>query len=136
VSDRPTQTDNSTARVRSFFDHFDTAFATFDGTRIAERYAEPYLACRADGSAQSFPDAASIADYFQQIVDDYHRRGVRSCTHTPPAARTLGGRHVISTVTWQLWDGEVNEVVAWTESYVMSDDGRDLLIRSSVDHPD
>jgi hypothetical protein len=43
---------------------------------------------------------------------------------------------VISTVTWQLWDGEVNEVVAWTESYVMSDDGRDLLIRSSVDHPD
>jgi hypothetical protein len=131
-TDGPTETE----RIRSFFDRFDSAFATFDGAEIAARYEAPYLACRADGSAQSFPDAASIAAYFQHVVDGYRRRGVRSCTHAPPTFQVLGGRHLVATVTWHLWDGEVAQVTAWTESYVLVDDGSDLRIRSSVDHLD
>ena len=121
--------------IRAFFARFDGAFATFDGETIGARYAAPYLACRIDGTAESFPDAESIADYFQAVVDEYHSSGVRSCTHESLTIRRLAGPHVLATVTWHLWDSDEVEVVAWRESYVLTDDGRDLLIRSSVDHP-
>ena len=122
-------------RLGGFFDRFDAAFVTFDGAEIAARYAAPYLACRADGSAQSFSDPESISRYFQRVVDDYHSGGVRSCSHSALSIQSLGGRHVLATVNWHLSDSNGAEVSAWRESYVLAERDLDFLIRSSIDHP-
>jgi hypothetical protein len=67
-------------RARHFFDEFVEAFASFSGARIAERYNAPYLAFHAHGRSEVFSSRQEIADYFQRVVDDYHAKGVRSCS--------------------------------------------------------
>lgn len=125
----------STARtVAAFFDAFDAAFGTFDGSHVADRYATPYLACRADGSAELLDDRPAIGRYFQRFLDDYHRRGVRSCRHTDLAVEPVGAHHVLATVTWQLCDERLDPVVVWREAYLLTDESGRWLIRGSIDH--
>ena len=58
-----------------FFDAFVSAFHTFDGHLIVQRYLAPYIALNADGSVQSFDELSAIGRYFQGIVSAYHAQG-------------------------------------------------------------
>ena len=122
--------------VRGFFADFDAAFASFDGDVIARRYAEPYLACRADGSSEILPDAAATGRYFHLIVTQYHESGVRSCTHRDLDVVEVGGRHMLATVTWDLLDEDGIPTVTWRESYLLVDEGGELRVRTSIDYAD
>jgi hypothetical protein len=55
-------------RVERFFDDFVTAFATFDGATIAQRYGTPYMACPTEGPLKLFGSHDEIAAYFQDVV--------------------------------------------------------------------
>ena len=62
------------SRAQRFFDEFVEAFETFDGARLAERYASPYLAFHANGRSDVFSSNQDIAKYFQRVLDESMRR--------------------------------------------------------------
>lgn len=125
--------------IAEFFANFDQAFLSFDGSVIAERYVAPYLACDVDGTAVSYPDLDAVGEYFQAVVDHYHRMGVRSCRHRLLDVSSLGTAHLVGTVTWDLLDEAGDVVVSWRESYVLvrpgEGDGGGLKVRVSTNHP-
>lgn len=122
-------------RVERFFGDFDEDFASFDGDLIARRYAEPYVACRDDGSCEAFPDRGQTGRYFDGVLDHYRAAGARTCRHDELDIVAVGDRHLLATVTWELLDRSGGTVVSWRESYVLIDHGVRLLIRTSIDHP-
>lgn len=123
-----------TAAIERFFVEFDAAFPSFDGDVVAERYAEPYQACRADGSADTFDDRAATGRYFASILDRYHELGARACTHRDLESVDVGGRHVLATVTWDLLAASGESVTSWRESYLLVQEADRLLARTSIDH--
>jgi hypothetical protein len=118
----------------SFFDEFVVAFSTFDGNEIARRYQAPYLALRADGSTQCFLVAADIATYFQEVVDNYHRSGCRSCRYRDLEVKELGKRSALASVTWDLLEEDGTLLISWRESYNLTRVGESLRVVASVDH--
>lgn len=134
VDDSPVSVnDETTAAAQGFFDDFDEAFVTFDGDVIAQRYAEPYLACRADGSSQAFAGRAETGRYFARVVADYRQMGVVSCTYRDVEVFDLGGPHLLATVTWELLDESGSIVVSWRESYLLVVEADRLRVRTSID---
>ena len=119
--------------VEAFFRDFDIAFESFDGKMIAERYQTPYLACRADGSAESFASGDAVAAYFQEVVDRYRSAGVRSCSHHSVEIAWADGLHVLAEVTWVLRGGDACELLSWREAYSLVRSGDRLQVRASVD---
>jgi len=120
--------------ARRFFDDFNAVFSTFSGPRIAERYVAPYLAIRADGSAEVLATSESIAAYFQRIVDSYHARGCRVCKYRDLAIVPIGRAAALGTVTWELCQADGTLVTTWRESYnLVLLDGR-MKAAASVDH--
>ncbi len=130
----PSPTSERTAGVAEFFDQFDIAFGTFDGAEIAKRYAEPYVACRSDGTAATFDSSEETARYFQGLLDEYYAMGVRSCRHRDVDAVQVGENHRLATATWELCDDAENIVTTWRESYVLVGAAAPLHVRSSIDH--
>lgn len=125
----------SPQQIEAFFDDFVSAFASFDGRRVAERYLAPYLAHHASGS-EVFADSAEIASYFQRVLDDYHARGCRSCRYDDLSSVALGSRNALASVSWQLLDERRQPLGGWRESYNLAlADGR-LMIFTSTDHAD
>ncbi len=125
----------SQQQIEAFFDDFVSAFASFDGRRIAERYLAPYLAHHVDGS-EVFASSAEIATYFQKVLDDYYARGCRSCRYDDLSSVALGSRNALASVSWQLLDENRQPVSGWCESYNLAlVDGR-LMIFASTDHAD
>ncbi len=129
TSDRDTRDPELVA----FFDGFVGDFASFDGAIIATRYATPYLAI-ADGSSRLFPDSASIATYFQTVLDGYFDAEVRSCRYHSLEVVPIGSRSVLATVTWEMLrkDGAVQ--TTWLESYNLERTQAGLRICVSTDH--
>jgi hypothetical protein len=101
---------------------------------IAQRYAVPYLAVSADGSARVYADRSDVASYFQEVVDQYHAHGVRSCRYRDLQFTPIGGRFVLASVTWDLLlrDGTVQST--WRESYNIQRTPAGLRIQASTDH--
>ena len=120
--------------ARNFFDDFNTVFATFNGSRIAERYVAPYLAIRSDGSSEVFNTVESIAAYFQRIVDSYHARGCRICKYRDLAIVPIGSAAALGTVTWELCQADGTLVTTWRESYNLVFLGGRVKAAASVDH--
>jgi hypothetical protein len=120
--------------LTEFFGEFVTAFSTFDGDVIARRYAVPYLAIAADGSARVYADRSAVASYFQEVVDQYRTRGVRSCRFRDLQFMPIGARFVLAAVTWDLvlQDGTVQST--WRESYNIHRAPSGLMIQASTDH--
>ncbi len=135
MNDTDLKAGTRTDAVHRFFDEFDAAFVTFDGDVIARRYAEPYLACRADGSSETFHSCAAIGRYFDHIVKGYYQIGVRSCTHRDVEITDVGERHTLATVTWELRDDAGATVITWRESYLLVDEADKLCVRTSIDFP-
>lgn len=120
--------------ARRFFDEFVEAFASFNGSRIAERYLAPYLAFHAHDSVQVFQSPAETGAYFQRIVDAYHAKGCRSCRYTGMEVFALGRDCAVATVTWELLaeDGVILE--SWRESYNLCLVDGQFKVFASTDH--
>ena len=118
----------------AFFDRFVSDFASFDGANIASRYATPYLAIAADGSSRLFPDSASVAKYFQTVLDGYSDAEIRSCRYHSLEVVPIGCRSVLATVTWEMLrkDGAVQ--TTWRESYNLQRTQAGLKVCVSTDH--
>jgi mannose-6-phosphate isomerase-like protein (cupin superfamily) len=122
------------ATTEDFFNEFDRAFTTFDGTIVAARYSAPYLAVRADGSSACFASDSAIASYFQQVLDSYHRNGCRSCRHRDLRVVEAGKAAVFSTVTWDLLRDDHSVLKSWQESYNLVLAGTKLKACASLNH--
>jgi hypothetical protein len=121
--------------VKTFFDDFVAVFRTFDGPRIAERYAVPYLAMHADGTTSLFTSTDAIGAYFQRIVDDYRQRGCTRCRYRSLEVVEIGRVAALGTVTWELLRGDDSVLASWRESYNLAPAGDTLKAFVSVDHP-
>lgn len=121
-------------QATAFFDAFVTAFSSFDGDRIAQRYIAPYLARNADGSLQCFVEQAEISRYFQEIVNAYHAHGCRSCRYSDLEVVPLGSQSILATVTWELLRADGSVLSSWRESYTLAQTDNDLRIFAAVDH--
>lgn len=120
--------------VKRFFDEFVAVFPTFDGAKIAVRYAAPYIAVRADGGVALFPSAEAIAEYFQDVVDRYRARGCTACRYSNLRVVEMGSNAALGTVSWELTTKTGAVLSGWRESYqLVRADGR-LKVRVSVDH--
>lgn len=120
--------------AENFFDGFDAAFASLDGEVIAERYLAPYLAVKADGSAECLTWNAAIAAYFQGFLDDYRARGCRQCRHRDLQVLAVGAHAAFASVTWELLREDGRTVSSWRESYNLVRRGGQLKVRASMDH--
>jgi ketosteroid isomerase-like protein len=120
--------------VRSFFDEFVTAFATFDGATIAARYTSPYLAFHPNGRSDVFSSSAETADYFQRVVDGYRNKGVRSCSFENLQVVPVGSESAFATVSWKLHDSDGAVLVVWRESYNLWLQGGKFSVFASTDH--
>jgi len=121
-------------QARKFFDDFVTAFGSFDGEIVAERYLTPYLARHVSRKADLFTDRAAIADYFQSILKRYHDAGARACTYRDMEVVPLGRDCVLATVTWDLLDDANGRLSSWRESYTLALDGDAFRVFGSIDH--
>lgn len=120
--------------VAAFFDAFVQAFRSFDGKKIAERYAAPYLALNAEGVLTLLPTQADIASYFQTVLDNYLAQGCRSCRYLELEVLALGSQSSIGTVTWEMLDHDGKVLSSWRESYNFMRTENGLRIFSSTDH--
>lgn len=112
------------------------AFRTFDGSEIARRYLSPYLALHADGSIDCFAAHADVVKYFQDVVDEYHRKGCRSCRYKDLDVISVGRQCALGTVTWELLREDGSVLNCWRESYNLARVGDGLRVFASVDHVD
>lgn len=117
-----------------FFDAFVEAFATFDGTIVAERYSPAFIAVHADGSLESFTAAADIARYFQRFLDGYYADGCRYCGYQALDVVPIGEACVLATVTWELFNESGTLVSSWRESYTLARAPSGLQVFASMDH--
>jgi hypothetical protein len=118
----------------AFFDRFVSDFTSFDGAVIATRYAPPYLAVAADGSSRLFSDIDSVANYFQTVLDEYFRRGVRSCRYHSLDVVPIGKQSALASVTWEMLRGDGTVQTSWRESYNMQRTPTGLKVSVSTDH--
>lgn len=122
------------ARIADFFNRFDAAFASFDGTRVAELYHVPHVALRGDGSVACLTRRLAVAEFFQKALDHYRADGCRRCTHRDLKMVTLGETSVIAAVTWELLDGAGRVRRAWRQSYNLIDVAGTLQVLTSTEH--
>ena len=120
--------------TEAFFVEFDEAFTSFDGVVVAARYAAPYLAVRKDGSSDRFTSADAVANYFQRILDEYRRKGCRSCRHRDLDVAAVGKAVVFVTVTWDLLRRDDSVLSSWRESYTLVRSRNELKACVSIDH--
>lgn len=121
-------------RAKQFFDEFVEAFGSFSGAKIAERYCSPYLAFHANGRSEVFSSSRDIAQYFQRVVDDYHEKGVRSCSFNNLQVVAAGSESTFATVSWKLHAEDGVVLVAWRESYNLWFHDSKFLVFASTDH--
>lgn len=120
--------------MQQFFDAFVSAFASFDGALIAQRYRAPYLALNAEGEARLFATNADIGAYFQGIVDQYFAQGCRACRFSDLQVTALGAAAALATVSWELLDADAQVLGGWQESYNLVHTAGGWRICVSTDH--
>lgn len=120
--------------IAAFFDDFVQAFPSFDGKKIAERYAAPYLALNGEGVLTLLPTQADIASYFQTVLDNYAAQGCRSCKYLELEVLAVGGQSAMGTVTWEMLGQNGKVLSSWRESYNFMRTENGWRIFSSTDH--
>ena len=110
--------------AEAYFNRFAQAFATFDGTQVADLFLTPSVALRGDGSLVSLATPDDLSRYYQAALDRYHREGARSCQWSQLSVAAMGGRGLMAAVTWDLLRSDGTPVVRWRQSYCLSLRGR------------
>lgn len=128
--------DDTTLRGEAlrFFDEFVAAFRALSGVEIAHRYLAPYLAWHGTGSMDCLLLHSDIEEYFQSVVDTYHRDGCRSCRYDDLDVTQMGKKCLLATVTWSLLRQDGSVITAWRESYNLARGPSRMQIVASVDH--
>jgi hypothetical protein len=106
--------------IAAFFDDFNAAFATFDGHRVAAKFAFPCLTHSRDGASRVFHDQDELARYFQAYLDDYCATGCVLCQYSELQVVSLGEEVAVASVCWSLLDSAMATVVSWRESYLLT----------------
>ena len=120
--------------AEAFFTDFAAAFAQFDGTLIAQRYASPYLALNAAGQLSQFADPSQIGAYFQQWLDRYRKQGCHGCAFADLQVVPLGRDSMLASVSWLLRRADGSVALNWRESYTLTRQQRLWRIFASIDH--
>lgn len=110
---------------RAFFDSFVAAFATFDPAAVADLFATPGVALRADGSLVALSTGDDVVRYYRAALEGYHRNGCRSCRWANLQVTPTGSRSMLAAVTWDLIHEDGSVMRTWRQSYFLqqSDDG-------------
>lgn len=124
----------SLAAAHAFFQQFCADFATFDGQRIAARYATPCIALGADVRLQQYADADALAAAFQSYLDTYHAQGCRHCCYEALHLLPTGTQSAVVTVSWRLLSAAGEQVLGWRESYGLMRTAEGLRVYFSADH--
>ncbi|HMY28972.1 MAG TPA: hypothetical protein PK211_08345, partial [Agitococcus sp.] len=90
--------------LHQFFQAFCQDFASFNGKKIAERYATPYISLNADGVLKLLASVDDIANYFQNYLNQYREQGCSDCRYDDLSFVLLGAHRVVVSVTWQLYN--------------------------------
>ena len=120
--------------ANQFFNEFVEAFATFDGTVVAERYMQPFMAVDSSGNSTLLQTRAEIADYFQTFLDEYRATGSNSCRYRDLDVVAIGSNSALMTVTWDLVRADDTLSQSWRESYIVIRKESGLYVSTSVDH--
>ena len=120
--------------VKKFFDRFESDFVSFDGKVISSRYCVPYTAVDSEGSLKLYQSLQEIELSFQEYLDDYHDKGIRSCKFSDLTVVKLGSICFFGSLTWHMLDQKGQVVESWRESYnlIKSNDGLKIFV--SIDH--
>ena len=110
-------TPSDLARVEAYFGRFAEAFSTFDGAKVAQLFATPFVALGRDGLLTSLTQQDNIARYYQAALDRYHRDGCRSCRWSNLLVAPMGRRAVLAAVTWDLLREDETVLTRWRQSY-------------------
>ena len=122
------------AAVRAFFDDFVAVFSSFNGDRVARKFALPYLAKGPGESCNVFDSHSHLGAYFQSYLDDYHSQGCHECRYSHLVVKWLGSESAVASVTWDLVDTSGASVTSWSESYLLSFVADKALAFATVDH--
>ena len=123
-----------TREAEQFFSDFVTAFATFDGRVVAERYLEPFVAIDGEGAQRLLKTRAEIGNYFQGFLNDYRAKGSTSCRYDELEIVAMGSTSALLTVSWELMNDLKAVVQTWRESYVVVRLSAGLFVTTSIDH--
>ena len=122
------------AAIREFFEDFVSAFSSFDGNRVANKFSLPYVAKGTVGVCSVFDSSSHLAQNFQSYLDDYYRQGCRECRYTIVSVNWLGSECAVASANWDLVNAAGVSVTSWSESYMLSFDGNKALAFATVDH--
>ena len=122
------------AAIRKFFEDFVTAFASFDGHRVANKFGLPCLAKGKGDVCSVFDSSSHLAQYFQSYLDDYYQQGCRECRYTIGSVNWLGSECAVVSANWDLVDAAGVSVTSWSESYMLSFVGSKAFAFATVDH--
>ncbi len=120
--------------VKEYFDDFVEAFATYSGARVASKFSVPYLVRGESGQTNVLQSSADVSQHFQEYLDDYKSQGCRSCRYANLDVKWIGADSVLASVDWTLLDQSQAPVAGWSESYLLSVVGNQVLAYASVDH--
>jgi hypothetical protein len=123
-------------RARIFFDRFMAAFATFDPALIADLFATPGVALRADGSLVALTTPEDVLRYYRAAIEGYHRNGCRSCRWADLQVTPTGSRSMLAAVTWDLLHEDGSILVTWRQSYHLTESGDGPRAFASASHAD
>ncbi|MAM87870.1 MAG: hypothetical protein CME36_11250 [unclassified Hahellaceae] len=125
---------DKTILIREYFDDFQEAFASFDGSRVAAKFSLPFMAKSLDGSCTIFDTRDRLSAYFQAFLDEYGSKGCHECRYSELDLNWLGLESALATVSWSLLGDSGEPVMAWTESYLLSIVEDLVLAFATIDH--
>jgi kynureninase len=103
--------------AKAYFDRFVAAFATFDGSEVAELFAPPVVAVRSDGSSVGLATQDDVIRYYQSALDEYRGKGCTSARWFDLAVTPMGRASMLGAVTWQLLKADATVITEWRQSY-------------------
>ena len=120
--------------VKAYFDDFIEAFATYSGARVASKFSVPYLVTGYSGRTTILQSTQEVTQHFQAYLDEYQARGCRSCRYANLELKCIGTESILASVDWTLLDQAGAPVSGWSESYLLSLVGSQVLAYASIDH--
>jgi hypothetical protein len=120
--------------IAAFFDDFNAAFATFDGSRVAAKFSLPMLARNSEGVSKVFHSQPELARYFQGHLDEYRAMSCVRCQYSELSVTALGSTAALVTVRWSLLDSAMATAVSWRESYLLNTGSGAATAFATIDH--
>lgn len=123
------------AMAEAYFDRFAAAFATFDGSRVADLFIAPGVALSREGSLVALTTRDDVVRYYQAALDRYRGEGCRVARWSRLETIWMGRRSLLATVSWDLLREDSTVARHWRQSYgIRIGDDCDLRTFASAMH--